>query len=605
MFDQLKVRARLLLILLISCVAVLSVGLIGFIGLQFSEAEIHNVYEGGVHSLALLDVTKSQTFHLLLGNASTKEREDLATSWNAYLQNSGDVLDSNQKEKQALVDKIQQLLDQKNEASLRETLPVFDQLIKVHIQDSQQDYQTALNVSWWLKLSLFLFLLAIYAILIPLTMKIIQSVIQPLNYATDRIVGLGIGDTKMQVEVISGGELGLLLEAIRNTFLFSDRMSAALAAIAEGDVSSDTPLRSEKDDLGRALGGLVTKMRQIIDQIKTIATGDLTAETLIRSDKDALGKALNDMAAQMRLIIGQIKGEVNVLASSSEEILVSLSHLSLGASSEASAVTETTTTIEELKQTANISVSKAKDVLANAEETLQTVAASERSVSITIEDMNQIRDRMQIISDRILKLSEKGLAIAAIMDTVNEIAEQSNLLAVNAAIEAAKAGEVGFSVVAQEMRTLAEQSKGATIQVKALLGDIQHATSEAVLATEQGSKAVAKGVEQSMQTSQAIKELADKMVRVKKAADQIVLSNQEQLIGTEQITFAMTQISQTTNEHVEHLKQIETAVMSLNEVGNSLKGLTDRYKVPMETLANAVKIPQAPKHKPELTGTKR
>lgn len=211
---------------------------------------------------------------------------------------------------------------------------------------------------------------------------------------------------------------------------------------------------------------------------------------------------------------------------------------------------------------------------------------------VTIEDMNQIRDRMQIISDRILKLSEKGLAIAAIMDTVNEIAEQSNLLAVNAAIEAAKAGEVGFSVVAQEMRTLAEQSKGATIQVKALLGDIQHATSEAVLATEQGSKAVAKGVEQSLQTSHAIKELADKMAKVKQAADQIVLSNQEQLIGTEQITIAMSQISDTTNQLVEHLKQIELAVSSLNHVGSSLKGLTDKYRISGDIPLAKVTIPQ-------------
>ena len=129
----------------------------------------------------------------------------------------------------------------------------------------------------------------------------------------------------------------------------------------------------------------------------------------------------------------------------------------------------------------------------------------------SIEVMNRIREQMESIAESIVRLSEQGQTIGEIIATVNDLAEQSNLLAVNAAIEAARAGEQGkgFAVVAQEVKSLAEQSKQATAQVRAILGDIQKATNSAVMATEQGSKAVEAGVAQSTQAGEAIRLLAE------------------------------------------------------------------------------------------------
>lgn len=351
----------------------------------------------------------------------------------------------------------------------------------------------------------------------------------------------------------------------------------------------------------------IGSVQGIISQLVLIHSRDTKADyerAIINSDyyeaATLIGMLLG-LAILIPLTIFSTKGIVKPLEYAvdciavSQDIMRSLTHLSAGATETASAVTETTTTVEELKQTANISVEKAKDVLSNAQETLQTVTTSERSVMATIDDITQIRDRMQIISDSILKLSEKCLAIAEIMDSVSDIAEQSNLLAVNAAIESAKAGEVGrsFGVVAQEIRTLAEQSKGATVQVRGLLAEIQKATTAAVLATEQGSKAVAKGVDQSTQTSHTIKDLALKMSRVTQAANQIVLSNQQQLIGTEQITVAMTQINEATGQHVEHLNQIESSVGTLTQAGSTLLELTDKYRVSNSQIIPPSKRPRA------------
>src|SRR2546429_5481422 len=123
--------------------------------------------------------------------------------------------------------------------------------------------------------------------------------------------------------------------------------------------------------------------------------------------------------------------------------------------------------------------------------------------------MQGIRGQMSSIAESILSLSAQSQAIGAIIASVDDLAAQSKLLAVNAAIEAAKAGEQGkgFAVVAQEVKSLAEQSKQATVQVRKLLNDIQKATSAAVMATEQGNKAVEAGVKQSTEAGGSIRVL--------------------------------------------------------------------------------------------------
>jgi hypothetical protein len=174
-------------------------------------------------------------------------------------------------------------------------------------------------------------------------------------------------------------------------------------------------------------------------------------------------------------------------------------------------VSETTTTVEEVKQTAQMASDKARHVSDTAQKTVQISLGGRRSVEESIEAMHRIQEQMESIAQSIVRLSEQGQAIGEIIATVNDLAEQSNLLAVNAAVEAAKAGEQGkgFVVLAQEVKSLAGQSKQATAQVRSILGDIQKATGAAVMAAEQGSKAVETGMTLSAQVRETIVALAD------------------------------------------------------------------------------------------------
>ncbi len=283
----------------------------------------------------------------------------------------------------------------------------------------------------------------------------------------------------------------------------------------------------------------------------------------------------------LRSLTAKLQEEIDVIAASSEEILKSISQAASGTTETATALSETTTTIEELKQTAQVAAEKSKNVADVSDQALVTLKTSENSLEDTIQGMSRIKDGMGTISQSIIKLSEHSQLIGNIIDTVNDLAEQSHLLAVNAAIEAAKAGDQGkgFSVVAQEIKSLAEQSKQATIQVRNILNDIQNSTGAAVMASEQGSKSVIHGLEQSAETNQSIQSLSIGIHHVAQAASQISLSSQQQLIGVDQVTVAMMNIKAASSQHVDHMRQIEIGVQGLTTVGQSLKKLVQECRL--------------------------
>ncbi len=290
-----------------------------------------------------------------------------------------------------------------------------------------------------------------------------------------------------------------------------------------------------------------------------------------------IGSLLEKLSEQLK----QIQEAAGILASSTSEILAATTQVASGAAETATAVSEATTTVEEVKQTAQVASQKAKHVSETAQKSAQVSQTGKKSVDETIEGMNRIREQMEAIAESIVRLSEQSQAVGEIIATVNDLAEQSNLLAVNASIEAAKAGEQGkgFAVVAQEVKSLAEQSKQATAQVRTILGDIQKATSAAVMAAEQGSKAVEAGVRQTTETGEVIRILADSIGEAAQAATQIAASSQQQLVGMDQMASAMENIKQASTQNEAGTKQVEAAAQGLHELAQRLKQMVEQYKM--------------------------
>jgi len=190
-----------------------------------------------------------------------------------------------------------------------------------------------------------------------------------------------------------------------------------------------------------------------------------------------------------------------------------------------------------------------------------------------------VREQVESIASRILALAEQAQAIGDIITTVNDISEQTHMLALNASIEASRAGEHGrgFAVVAAEVKALADQSKKATAQVRQILGQIQKATQGAVMTTEEGTKSVSAATRVVLQTGGTIQTLGDLLGQASLTAAQISASANQQATGIGQIRQAMRDVSQATQQTLTSTRQTEKAMQDLNGMGQKLKGLLSEY----------------------------
>lgn len=298
--------------------------------------------------------------------------------------------------------------------------------------------------------------------------------------------------------------------------------------------------------------------------------------------------AVRDIHEKRRLE-EQVQATATILAASTTEIMATLTQLVTSTTETAAAVTQTATTIEEVKQSAMIANLKAQAMSGVGQAAIQVAQTGERAVGEAANGLSHIREQMEVIAHSVIRLGEQSQTIGEIIATVKDLAEQSNLLAVNAAIEAANAGEhgKGFTVVAREVKRLAEQSKHATEQVRTILSDIQKASTSAVLVTEKGAKSVEVGVAQAMDAGGSIRTLAKNMVDAAQTMTQVAASSQQQLVGMDQVAQAINSIKTASSQNATGMHQIGGAVQQLDHLGQALKALIEEYT---RTRANGTQL---------------
>lgn len=322
----------------------------------------------------------------------------------------------------------------------------------------------------------------------------------------------------------------------------------------------------------------------VLERAQGIAEGDLTQPKLPSTSEDETGRlarvfnSMTDSLATMARQMREMTGSVNAAVA---QILAATQQQAASTAEQSAAVHETTATMEEIAHSGAQIADRARQVAASAEATSTASQAGLGAVRGVLSSMGNIQEQAGAVAENIVDLSARTQAVGEIIASVNEIAEQSNLLALNAAIEAAAAGEHGrsFAVVASEMKNLAQQSKQATVQVRSILGEIQKGINTSVMLTEEAVKRVDAGRQQADVAERTIQEMAESIVQSIQAFQQIVAATNQQQIGFDQVTRAIQNIRDASEQTAIGTRQLEQAAGSLGDLGRNLQRVVETYRV--------------------------
>lgn len=277
-----------------------------------------------------------------------------------------------------------------------------------------------------------------------------------------------------------------------------------------------------------------------------------------------------------RSISNPITAIISILSSSSSQMAATTSEHERIASQQAASINETNTTMEELAISSKQSANQAQAASDGAQTTLSLAEEGTHQVNEMLQGMEAIRDKVNTIAQQILQLSEQISQIGTITGMMTDFANETKMLAMNAAVESVRAGEYGkgFSVLSIEIRKLAEESKRSAERINVLVEDIQKATNSTVMATEEGTKTVERTITLAHTTAGSFNSVSQSMHNVSTSAQQISLNVKQQAEAIRQVVVAMNELKIGTKESATGISQTKDGIKALNEAALKLKAIT-------------------------------
>jgi twitching motility protein PilJ len=390
---------------------------------------------------------------------------------------------------------------------------------------------------------------------------------RPITRLAEQAQRVGEGDLSETVAVTSRDEIGKLAQTFNDTI-------ARLRAQVQTESELDEERRRRED--------LQESIIKFLDVAMEVSQGDLTKRGEVTSD--VLGNvvdAINVMVAEIGAIIGDVRGAALQVAAGAHQMTESSGRMTEDAQAQAREASRVAESVEGLTLSVRQVADSARASAQAAREALDAAQKGDVAVRDSLQAMQRIRGEVQSISKKIKSLGDRSLEISEIVNTIEDIASQTNLVALNAAIEAAGAGEAGlrFAVVADEVRKLAERSAKATKDIAVLIKNVQADTQDAVVVMEQGTLEVEAGYRMTVQAGDSLKAIADVSQRSAVLAQDISEATQEQVRGAETVTQAMQSIETVASQTEVRVLEVRRTVAELARLAEELTASLARFKL--------------------------
>lgn len=354
--------------------------------------------------------------------------------------------------------------------------------------------------------------------------------------------------------------------------------------IAVGDLTKQVGATDRKDELGvlaQSFDSMAGALKETVGMAERIAAGDLTVTVRPRSEHDVLGHALSHMVERLSALVGNVKTSGVHVHSSVNQIAATARQQQATTTEIAATTTQIGATSRQISSTSKALVETMNDVSAVAEQSAVLAGSSQNGMARMETTMHQIMDAAQTVNEKLIVLNDKATGITQVVTTITKVADQTNLLSLNAAIEAEKAGEEGrgFAVVASEIRRLADQTAVATLDIEVMVKEIQTAVSAGVMGMDKFSEEVRRGMEEVRSVSDQLSQILQHVQALAPQFQAVNEGMQTQSTGAGQITDALAHLAEAVQQTVEALRESNQIIDDLNRAASGMQTGVSRFRV--------------------------